>query len=99
MNNDHRSDVERAGSPLESRGTLRALLADLRSLEGTASPDTLRALTRRSRSLASVTRIPEARGVFGTAADAVFFETSSGRPKRSTARVEGFLSEVFSLPT
>lgn len=98
MNNDPGA-VERVGSPLESRGTLKALLSDLRSLEGPASPDTLRALTRSSRSLASVTRIPNARGVFGTAADAVFFETSSGRPKRSMARVEVFLSEVFSLPT
>lgn len=89
--------VEVAGSPLESRGTLRALLSDLRSLEGPASAETLRALRLSSRSLGSMARIPEARKALGTAADAVFFEYTRSGPRRSPERVEDFVRSLFAF--
>lgn len=89
--------VEVVGSPLESRSTLRALLQDLQSLEGAASPETLRALRLSSRSLASLTRIPAARRTLGTAADAVFFEPTRSGPRRSPERVQDFVRSLFSF--
>lgn len=88
------SQVETFGNPIESRPTLKSLAQEIGSFEKTASPETVARLFRVSR-LGGVKRIPQARDLCGTAADAVFFETQNRVPRRSLTNPPLFIKETF----